>query len=660
MASAKLTMLLDLSNKLFNSKLTKMRKKFSQNMDKMKMKFQGVINEVPLLGRAFELAKNPIALVTASILSFGALTAKGVASVEKFDSAFLPIRQLNLDKPQKEIDAYRVKIRDAAFEIGANVSDSTNAMYDLQSATGLYGDDAIEIFKKVGVYSKATGANINDAMNATTKSMKAFKVGVQDIDKLLESNAKTVQVGITTFDELAKVQTEYAGATSAAGQTFDVGNKIFAMFTSISKNSDIAANQTKTLFQSLGAQAKNIKKHLNIDVFDADGNMKDADKLLIQISEKFKTMSDKDITNVINKIGGAEGLRTALSKVKTGAEDMISTFNAFDSSAFSLKEAIKNAEGDFTIMKKIFNNRLEAVFTKLGEKVVPFLAGIFDMLSPALEFVYHNFDDLTTLLTTAIPVYTGLMIFFKIQKVFQAAAAAATKGLTFAQWALNAAMNANPVGLIIAGVTALITLIVFAVKKFDTWGSAILNMLGPIGMLINGIIMIKRNWESIVDAFKSDGIIGGLKRIAVVLLDTLMHPLQRILGWVGELTGWDWAKKAKQHVEDFRTKMELVTPEEKKNKTQTSKTKNSTEGFYSGNTDGKNPTGDKTKNKLEKDITKVTGETKKTRNINITIDALNKGGINVRGSETQGLTLKDIENWFNETMIRVIRDAETS
>ncbi|MFL0089697.1 phage tail tape measure protein [Tenacibaculum maritimum] len=624
----------------------------------MKIKFQGLINEVPMLGRAFELITNPIALVTASILSFGALSAKGVAAVEKFDSAFLPIRQLNLDKPKKEMDAYRGKIRDAAFQIGSNLTESTQAMYDLQSATGVYGDDAIEIFKKVGVYSKATGANINDAMNSTTKSMKAFGLGVNQIDSLLESNAKTVQVGITTFDELAKVQTEYAGATSAAGQTVDVGNKIFAMFTSISKNSDIAANQTKTFFDSLGAQSKNIKKYLNIEVFDTEGNMKAADKLLIEISEKFKNMSDKDITAVINKIGGAEGLKTALAKVKTGAEDMIKTFNAFDSSAFSLKEAIKNAEGDFTIMKQIFNNRLEAVFSKLGEKVVPFLAGIFDMLSPALEFVYNNFDDLTTLITTAIPIYSGLLIFFKIQKAFQVAAAA-TKGLTVAQWALNAAMSANPIGLIIAGVTLLITLIVFAVKKFDSWGSTLLMLMGPFGMLISAIVLIKKHWNSIINAFKSDGIIAGLKRIAVVLLDVLMHPLQRILGWVGELTGWNWAKKAKDQVANFRAKMELVTPNEKN---QEEKKETQTGALYdsNSNTDGKKIASTNTDEKLKNNITKVAGDASKVRNISITIDALNKGGINVRGSETQGLTLQDVENWFNEAMMRIVRNAETS
>ncbi|CAA0207176.1 Phage tail tape measure protein [Tenacibaculum maritimum] len=190
-ASAKLTMLLDLSNKLFNNKFSKMRKKFNKGLDKMKLKYQSLVSEIPMLGRALELATNPLALVAAGMLALGTVTAKGVNAAEKFDSAFLPIRQLNLDKSKTEIDSYRGQIRDAAFDIGSNVVDSTNAMYDLQSATGLYGKDAISIFKKVGRYSKATGANINDAMNSTTKSMKAFGLGVDQIDNLLESNAKT-------------------------------------------------------------------------------------------------------------------------------------------------------------------------------------------------------------------------------------------------------------------------------------------------------------------------------------------------------------------------------------------------------------------------------------------------------------------------------------
>lgn len=136
-----------------------------------------------------------------------------------------------------------------------------------------------------------------------------------------------------------------------------------------------------------------------------------------------------------------------------------------------------------------------------------------------------------------------------------------------AQKVLNFVMSMNPIGLIIAGITALIALIYFAIDSFDTWGSTVLLFMGPIGMLISAIVLIKRHWDSIIEAFQSDGIIGGLKRIGMVLIDVLMHPLQRILGWVGELTGWDWAKNSASAVEEFRKKNNLITVNEEKPKT---------------------------------------------------------------------------------------------
>ena len=44
-----------------------------------------------------------------------------------------------------------------------------------------------------------------------------------------------------------------------------------------------------------------------------------------------------------------------------------------------------------------------------------------------------------------------------------------------------------------------------------------------------------------------------------------MAPLQKILGWVAELTGWEWAANASGSVEEFRKNMDLVSDEEKAN-----------------------------------------------------------------------------------------------
>lgn len=647
MATSKMTMLLDLSTKLFGGKLQKLQSKFDKfgtkvggKIDKLRLKYQGFIDEIPGLGRAMDLLKNPMALATVGILgvgiAFGALATKGVQAAEKFDTAFLPIKQLNLDKSKVELDSYRSKIRDAAFDIGTNLGDSTNAMYDLQSATGLYGKDAIDVFKKVGRYSQATGADLGDSMNSTTKAMKAFGIGVDGIDALLASNAKTVQTGIVTFDELAKVQTEYAGATSAAGQSVDVGNKVFAMFTSISKNADIAAGQTKNFFDGLGAQGSKIKKELDIDIFGVDGKMKDADKLLIDISQKFKNMTDKEITDTINKIGGPEGLRTALAKVKTGADDMVKTFNAFDSSKFSLKDALKNAEGDFGKMKEMFSSRLEAVFSKIGEKIIPLLANLFDTLAPVLEWLYQNIDWI-------LPAFGSFVT------ILGAA--------TAAMWLFNTAVSANPISLIIIAISALVALVVTAITHFDSWGATVLYFLGPIGMLISAFVLVHKHWDSIVNAFKSDGIIGGLKRIGIVLLDVLLRPLEGILKVAAKLPIiGKYAKSGLSQIQDLRKDLNLTPPEEHK-ETESGKETVKKDLYGNpitpkGNTDPKKT--------LTKQVNKVVGDAKQTRNISITIDALNKGGINLKGDATQGMTLQDVENWFNEAMMRVVRNAETS
>lgn len=625
MAKAKITMLLDLNEKLFGGKLGKLQKrwekfegKVGKGVDKIRSKFGRWADEIPGLGTAFDLIKNPIALATAGILAFGTIATKGVNAAEKFDSAFLPIRNLNLDKSKGELDGYRSKIRDTTFEIGTNLADSTNAMYDLQSATGLYGDDAIDVFKKVGKYSLATGANINDAMNSTTKAMKAFGLETSQIDQLLESNAKTVQVGITTFDELAKVQTEYAGAASSAGQGIDQANKVFAMFTSVAKNSDVGANMTKTFFQGLGQQAEKFEGVLGVKVFDNKGMMRNADVLLKEISGKFQNMNDQQITEAINKIGGPEGLRGALDKVKTGASDMIQTFEAFDSSQFSLQDALENAQGDFATMKTMFSNRLGAIFSKIGDMIIPFLTKIMTAISPLLDWLYDNINWLFPAILTGISMVLG-------------------------------------------PISALIGLITLAVSYFDKFGSVLLIILGPIGRVVSAILLIKRHWDSIVEAFKSDGIVGGLKRIGLVLLDVLMHPLQRILGWVAELTGWDWAKSASGSVEEFRKKMNLVTENEKPTE-ETKETEKKKNGLYGSNLlGGDSGTGNQTGNsKLQNDITKVTGAAKQTRNITVTIGALHKGDFNLKGSETNGMTMQDVQDWFNDAMQRVIRNAELS
>lgn len=101
--------------------------------------------------------------------------------------------------------------------------------------------------------------------------------------------------------------------------------------------------------------------------------------------------------------------------------------------------------------------------------------------------------------------------------VAQKAQAVWTGVVTAAQWAWNAAMTANPIGLIVVGIGALIAALAAAgvwvyrnwerVKQLWTgmgkWRFAIMALTGPIGWLIGGAMELATNWDTVSAALST-------------------------------------------------------------------------------------------------------------------------------------------------------------
>lgn len=115
----------------------------------------------------------------------------------------------------------------------------------------------------------------------------------------------------------------------------------------------------------------------------------------------------------------------------------------------------------------------------------------------------------------------------------------ATSAWTGAQWLLNAALTANPIGLIIVAIAALVALVVVIIKKWDEWGAALSLFLGPLGLVISIVQSFRRNWDMVVEAFQTDGILGGLKAIGRVLLDAVLMPVQQLLELLAKIPGME-------------------------------------------------------------------------------------------------------------------------
>lgn len=84
------------------------------------------------------------------------------------------------------------------------------------------------------------------------------------------------------------------------------------------------------------------------------------------------------------------------------------------------------------------------------------------------------------------------------QKAAMLAGAVATKAVTAAQWLLNAALNANPIGIVIAAIAALVAALVVLYNKNRDFRDFINNMWGSI----------RGGWMSVIDGIR--GAMSGL------------------------------------------------------------------------------------------------------------------------------------------------------
>jgi hypothetical protein len=148
-----------------------------------------------------------------------------------------------------------------------------------------------------------------------------------------------------------------------------------------------------------------------------------------------------------------------------------------------------------------------------------------------------------------------------------AAMAVANKTATVSQWLLNAAMNANPIGLVVLAIAVLIGIIVALVK----WGhkaAAVFIiiagvLLGPVaaavGFIISAFVELIKGWGSVTKAFKDGGIIAGLKQIGALLLSGLLGPIQGLLELLAKIPGvGKLLEPAIKGLNDFRNKLKGI------------------------------------------------------------------------------------------------------
>lgn len=153
----------------------------------------------------------------------------------------------------------------------------------------------------------------------------------------------------------------------------------------------------------------------------------------------------------------------------------------------SAEAAAKAGTGGLTVLANRFGNIKESIGGLIVnglEKLYPILSSVMDIIEAAPAF----FKKYSTEIETA-GVFIGVLAIGIAAYTVAVNFSAITTGVwTAAQWALNAALTANPIGLVVAGIAALAAGIYYAWQKSETFRSTLYG-LWEVGKALVGVFI---------------------------------------------------------------------------------------------------------------------------------------------------------------------------
>lgn len=432
--------------------------------------------------------------------------------------------------------------------------------------------------------SLSTLESVLDALRNIDKSVSSVRNDVNGVGGKMQNEFKKAEKGAESLtDKLGKIGLAIQGIKGIAQGVMGAIQPIFEE--GLSRDASVAGLSTL-----LGSkeQAKRYAKELRDEAMSqlyGAGNVTDAARTMMSFG--IDSTKTKDMLKAISDIAGgnqqsfnslvlAFSQATSLGKLQgqdklqmigagfnpltqiakdltelRGVEVTVAEVDEMMSkgqiSADMLADAFKNATAEggtyfgataeqmqgLNGMIKTIQSSTSDMFATLYEQLTPLAEAVLPYVSDTIRIITETIQGQHPALTALATVIGAVGVALATYNTYMKLAEIRTTILTAKQWLLNIAMDANPVGLVVAAITALVAIVAVCIHKYDEWGAALLMVTGPLGFIVNTIQAIRRNWDGIVNTFRTDGIIAGVKKIGAAILDAIVYPLQQMLSIIG-------------------------------------------------------------------------------------------------------------------------------
>ncbi len=438
------------------------------------------------------LRKGVGAAVKFGAIGIGAITAsvglliREFSKIENAEAAFTPLLG-GAEKAKAAVQALNDTAATTPFQF-ETLASATNQLLPVMNGNI---ENTIKTLRMLGDTAGGNAQKLDSITRGFTKAMLKGKVDMESLNMIAEA-------GVPIFDDLAavmgvKVNDAFFKMISSGKVTTAQLTKAFEKMTSkggkFFNGMEIASKTTSGMFSTL-------KDNISLTAAELGGVLAPTVKELIQ--------------------GATDIARKVRDWVKNNRELISAKFIAFVDSA---KDAIKR------LIKAMQNlNDENSIFERLKK----FVSAVTD----AIIFLGEHGATIAKIIAAVVALSLALKVFTAVMTI------------------VNLVMAANPIGLIVLAIGALIAAISAAIIWWDEIKAAFLSLpgpvkaaiaalAGPIGWLIGAAALVMENWEPI-KAFFTDlwsgvvgifdaaianimGVVDRVKNAASAIVDTISN-----------------------------------------------------------------------------------------------------------------------------------------
>ena len=416
-----------------------------------------------------------------------------------------------------DLDKLGGKARNLAKEFGGTATDNLATFQTILSRLGPQIGESDEALAKMGSYAntlaKTMGGDVVGATDALTTSMLQFKVNLDDpiatageMERMMNVMAAGAKEGAAEVPQIAQALVQAGGAAKLSNVSFEETNAALQALAQSGKYGAEAGVGLRNVLIKMNAPSALSKEATNM--LAAYGvNMQKVSDTTVPFAERLKELQKiGQNTDVLAAVFGAENIQAAQGLINT-AQAQAELTEQISGTNVATEQATIVMSGWSEWM-----GRCKAWLDDL--KIGSFsFTKVLGVVGDSLGGVISTLGDMGSAYSGLAPVVKALGGWLKQTVVAQKLMVVWTKVATAVQWLWNAALSANPIGIIIVAIGALVAGIIYLANKVSGWGEA-----------------WKHTWEGAKLLFQ--GFSASIETVWLTMVNSLMIGLNKIKeGW---------------------------------------------------------------------------------------------------------------------------------